>query len=88
MAAETCTGRCKFSDVIDTEFVIDANKDRGHGQHLQCVWSKSFATRSSFFLVKSSEDSRIIQKSLKYSLKIVANTVNSGQLINQGNPNV
>ena len=79
MAAETCTGRCKFSDVIDTEFVIDTNKDRGHGQHPQCFWLKSFATHKS---------SRIIQESLKYSLKIVANTVNSGQLINQGNPNV
>ena len=83
MAAETFTGRCKFSDVIDTEFVIDANKDRGHGQHLQCVWSKSFATRSSFFIVKSLEASRIIQKSLKYSLKIVANTVNSSIKVTQ-----
>ena len=31
---------------------------------------------------------RIIQERLKYSLKIVANIVNSGQLINQGNQDV
>jgi hypothetical protein len=40
MAAETRTGRCKFSDVIDTEFVIYANNDRGRGQQPQLVFGQ------------------------------------------------
>jgi hypothetical protein len=92
MAAETGSGRCKFSDFIDTEFVIDANKDRGRGQHPQLCLVKSFATRSSFLSSPQRQHQqqfrRIIQERLKYSLKIVANIVNSGQLINQGNPDV
>ena len=93
MAAETRTGHCKFSDVIDTEFVIYANKDRDHGQHPQLVFGPIIChTLILFFSCPwrqhQQQFCQIIQERLKYSLKISANTVNSGQLINQGYPDV
>ena len=59
---------------------------------LSFVWSNHLPHAHSFFSSPQRQHQqqfhRIIQESLKYSLKIVANTVNSGQLINPGNPDV
>jgi hypothetical protein len=59
---------------------------------LSCVWSNHLPHAHLFFSSPKRQHQqqfrRIIQESLKYSLKIVANTVNSGQLIIQGNPDV
>ena len=56
------------------------------------VWSKPLPHAHPFFSSPwrqhQQQFRRIIQERLKYSLKIVANTVNSSQLINQGNPDV
>jgi hypothetical protein len=55
MAAETCTGRSEFSDIIHPEFVIDANKNRSgeNDNILSCVWLNHLPNAHHFFLVKS-----------------------------------
>ena len=91
VAAETCIGRSEFSDVIDTEFLIDANKDRGGEDNiLSRVWSNNLQDAHPFFpssprrqqqQPSSSNNSRIAEIFAQDCSK-------HSQLIKQGNPSV
>jgi|694.fasta_scaffold75771_3 hypothetical protein len=100
MAAETCTGRSEFSDIIHPEFVIDANKNRSgeNDNILSCVWLNHLPCSSislpyhcsSFFLVKSLAETTttiFVEKS-KNCWNIRSDFGKHSQLIKQGNPNV
>ena len=90
MAAETCTGRSEFSDIIHPEFVIDGNKNRSgeNDNILSCVWLNHLPNAHPFFSSSpwrkqqqqsSSKNPRIAE----IFAQISANTANSSNKVTQ-----